>query len=339
MKIIFRVDASVNIGAGHVLRCLVLARELRSKGCNIIFSCIKYEGNLIQKIIENGFSIIEANENNDPIQFKRILKKNEIIPNWIIIDSYDIGLEYESSLRDGMTRIMIIDDLLNRKHECDLFLDQNYGEKPKSYNRCTNTDCRMLLGPKYALIREQFRNVKTRKRGHDNQVKLFVFMGGSDSTNETVKVLLALQKYKGKKNIFANVIIGSINPRREEIKQISRRMKNIKLSIDVSDMAALMNGADLAIGAGGTANWERISLGIPSIVIITAENQKYFNEELYRDGYLLKLYDHNEITSEKIAEDLSYIIGSVDLKGQSKNISNLVDGLGAVRVAEALLNC
>ncbi len=295
MKIFIRVDSSIEIGTGHVMRCLTLAEALRTKGANVSFICRKLQGNLISYIEGKDFlvySLPPTKENNykadrkvkhshflgvswetDAIQTKIILQKETQI-NWLIVDHYGIDKKWELEIRPNVKKLMIIDDLADRTHDCDLLLDQNlYKNMGKRYNGLIPLHCLKLFGPQYALLRQEFRKARNHIKERDGNVKkIFIFFGGSDPTNETMKVLEAI-KLLNRTDILFDVVVGATNQNKDQIKQSCSKMPNVMFHCQIDYMADLMKEADLAIGAGGSTTWERCYLGLPTITIITAENQ------------------------------------------------------------------
>jgi len=294
MNIIFRVDASINIGSGHVMRCLTLAKQLqKEKNAKVYFISRKLEGNLIDLIrskefevkilpkVDNVFNNLEGyqkwltvSQQFDVEQTIQILTDLDISIDLLIIDSYAIDIEWENKIRPYVKKIMVIDDLANRKHDCDILLDQNfYLNMEERYNGLVPINCKLFLGPRYVILREEFYEVKKHLRHRNGNIKnIFVFFGGIDITNETMKTLRAIILLK-QKDIVVNVVVGKNNPYKESIEKFCRKYDNINYYCQVDNMAELMNEADLAIGAGGTTTWERCFLGLPSLVIAVAENQ------------------------------------------------------------------
>lgn len=192
----------------------------------------------------------------------------------LVVDSYALDFKWETFLRPYVDKIMVIDDLANRIHDCDLLLDQNYYRKLEHrYDGLVPSGCRKLLGPEYALLRPEFHKAKKTLRKRDGKIRrILIFFGGSDPTNETKKALQAI-KLLNKPEITVDVVAGASNPHQEEIKQICSTMPNATYYCQVENMAELMAAADLAIGAGGTTTWERLYLELPTIAIAVAENQ------------------------------------------------------------------
>lgn len=329
MRVIFRVDASNKIGTGHVMRCLTLAAKIP----NAEFICTETDGNLIEFIRAKGFKThalktgkeneqycfhsnwLENHWQDDAAQTAAIAKGAD----WLVVDHYAIDERWEKLLRPQVRKIMLIDDLADRKHDCDFLLDQNYYEGMESrYNNLVPANCVKLLGPKYALLRDEFLEArKNLQRKFDGIKKIFITFGGVDATNETEKVLEKLKD----KNYQITAITGAKNY--TNLQEKFGSYKNITLLERSSEVAKLMLEADLAIGAGGSTTWERCGLGLPTIIYSIAENQNKVVSDLVSYG---------AATNCKI-EDLEQI----DLRGISAKCLELVDCKGTQKVANNLL--
>jgi UDP-2,4-diacetamido-2,4,6-trideoxy-beta-L-altropyranose hydrolase len=213
-------------------------------------------------------------------------------------------------VRPLVKKIMVIDDLANRKHSCDLLLDQNYNKNGSRYNGLVPENCIQLLGPEYALLRPQFREARENLKREKNKVKrVLVFMGGADPTNATGKVLKAI-KMLNRPDIITDVVIGIANPHRERIRRLASQMPNVVCHINVDNMAELTASADLYIGAGGITTWERCCLGVPSIVIVIAENQRSATESLAEDGVVMNLGWDKGVREGAITDAIRQLIGN-----------------------------
>ena len=223
----------------------------------------------------------------------------------LVVDSYALDSKWEKYQRPYVGKLMVLDDLADRPHDCDLLLDQNYYRNmDRRYEGLVSSACKMLLGPQYALLRPEFHQAKKDLRKRDGKVRrILVFFGGSDTTNETKKVLQAIQQLN-RPEIAADVVVGATNPHREEIKQICSVMPNTTYHCQVENMAELMAAADLAIGAGGTATWERLYLELPTIAIAVAENQVETLEALGEVGMVWYLGKNNGMPLKSLVNKL-----------------------------------
>jgi UDP-2,4-diacetamido-2,4,6-trideoxy-beta-L-altropyranose hydrolase len=341
MDVVFRTDSSHNIGTGHVMRCLALADELRQKGTDINFVCREAPGNMISYIGNRGYEVHllpgEIDIEKDRRLTKNILSKNESKPDWLIIDHYDIGIQWESAMYGLVNKIMVIDDLANRKHVCDLLLDQNYSKNEDRYSGLVSGNCIKLLGPKYSILRPQFQKVRNNLRKRDGGVnRILVFMGGADPKNVTSKALRAIRMLD-RSDIAVDVVIGNLNPFHEEIKNLISKIPNTICHHNVENMADLMLSADLCIGAGGTTTWERCCVGLPTMTIILAENQKSISENLDKKGALINLGWYHNVTENNIKEVIEGLFDNPrKMVSMSDKSRRLVDGEGVNRVCDAM---
>lgn len=342
MNAIIRTDASINIGTGHLMRCLTLADELKQRGADISFICREEPGNLIDFIESKGYKVYHLPPGIDIQKDSRLcvdhLKERKDI-NWLIVDHYELGAEWESFCRNFTNRIMVIDDLANRQHDCDLLLDQNLSFNEERYKGLLPDRCIQLLGPEYVLLRPQFRRVRESSRTRNGKVKrILVFMGGADHNNLTCKVLQAL-RILNCSELIIDVVIGASNLHRDEIEKLSSRIPNTSCHFNVNNMAELMEHADLSIGAAGTTSWERCCLGLPSLTIIIADNQKDIACSLDKEGCCINLGWYEETKAEDIRNCIEDLLrNSERLISMSKKNLNLVDGLGSERVSEVLFD-
>lgn len=317
MIVVIRADASQTIGIGHVMRCLTLAERLRLEGAAVSFICRDFPGNLSEYVRGKGFEVhllsrAEAGEPeisgsekvwlgtswiDDARETARILRGYPTSVDWLIVDHYGIDHRWEAHLRHWTRKIMVIDDLANREHDCDLLLDQNYYHNLKNrYEDLVPKGCMRFLGPQYLLLREEFYQARKEMRLRTGEVSnILVFYGGADATNETEKCLLALSDFVSS-DLEINVVTGRSNPNRERIEDLCSALPNVHYHCQVTNMAELMNKANLAFGAGGATTWERCFLGLPSIVTVTAENQRETTEAVADLGAIWNLGWYEKVT-------------------------------------------
>jgi UDP-2,4-diacetamido-2,4,6-trideoxy-beta-L-altropyranose hydrolase len=233
--------------------------------------------------------------------------------DWIVVDHYQLDGEWESSLKHrGTTKfIMVIDDLADRIHDCELLLDQNYMLDYKTrYNHLVPEHCTRLLGPKYLLLRNEFLHAKTQvpTKTRAKVVRVLLFFGGADPTDETNKALSAIERYPEMENITFDVVVGSTNPQRAVVEERCSRLANVQYHCQISNIAQLMARADFSIGAGGVTMWERCYLGLPSAVIIAADNQIPGVEAAASIGAVWNLGWHETVEISDIADIISIAI-------------------------------
>ncbi len=328
MNIVIYANASSDIGTGHVMRCLTLADFFRNQGCNILFmSDISLTGNLLSLIISKNYEIVKPGI--------------EYIPDntdWLVIDNYNVDKEFESQARQQAKYIMVIDDLANRFHDCDILLDQNlYHNMSERYQNLVPKHCKLLLGPKYALLRDEFIAERQRlPKNNDKIHKILVNFGGIDHVDMTSCILKILKNY----DIEIEIIMGKNSLHLDKVKQICAQEKKFNLHVQASNIANLIANCDLAIAAGGTSVWERFCLGIPAIIVAIAENQIKSSITLAEKNLCFYAGFHND---NKINNKISKILDSCILdhnilKKQSAKIKLLLDGTGKEYVWSAISN-
>lgn len=340
-RICFRADASTTIGQGHVMRCLALAHTLRDAGWHCTFLCQERTGHPIDLLRMQGFSVaaLPATDDwHDDAQATLAALDQQPI-DWLVVDHYGLDERWERQLRHRVKHLLVIDDLANRKHDCDLLLDQNAGRQASDYQSLVPPDCSVLLGPEFALLREEFRQqrINNPARTNDRNIgHLLISMGGADAGNVTGKVLQVLAEQPPATLKTVTVVLGSACPWINDIRAFAGEFpRPIRLIINAQNMAALMAEADLAIGAGGISAWERCCLGLPSLIIAIAENQLPGALALQALGAAQFLGD-----ADTFAPALKRIftkgLSAEHLHALSVNAYRMVDGNGRLRVLQAM---
>lgn len=352
MKIVIRTDASLKIGTGHVMRCLTLAKVLVAKGVDVCFICRDLEGNLINKIQTDGLRVytltkgtgynqghlahsewLSVSQQQDADDCQPILET--INPDWLIVDHYAIDQAWQKQLKPNYYKLMVIDDLGDRNHECDLLLDQNFGSNSEKYQNRVPETCKVLVGSDYALLRPEFaewREISLKRRVSQPAIKtLLVTMGGVDPDNFTGQLLQKLDLLQQTTIRDIIVVMGATSPHLESLQQQAQTM-SIKTTVktNVSNMAEVMANADLAIGAAGATTWERCCLGLPTIQMVIAENQRQIADALAKDDIVVFMDNIQQLPS------LLDLVGSklADLTQASAKICN---GQGVFKTAQYLL--
>lgn len=335
MKIVFRVDSSVDIGSGHYMRCLALASRLKKKA-EIFFVSRNLNGSLNSlakkygKLIElpktqckQELSAYErwltVTSEIDAAQTKEVI--SYLSADCLIVDHYALGESWEKIMRPYVKKIMVIDDLANRKHDCDILLDQNYYmDMHDRYTGLIPKHCRLLVGPAFALLRDGFYQIRKKRRVRTGEIKnILVFFGGVDAVNETFKTLKAIENLK-RRDIQVNVVVGKNNLLKNEIEQFCAAKDNMKFFCQIDYMAQLMNEADLAIGAGGSTVWERCYLDLPSIVISVAQNQVQICEDCAKLNFIFYLGSFDRVTVNNIEKA---ILKMMDRRVYSSYLSSI----------------
>ena len=331
MLAVIRADASTSIGSGHVMRCLTLAHRLKKeKNAKVVFVMRVLPGNLIGVVEKQGFEVLKLLPANQKYSLNGYglwltvpmevdaQQTIEVLQHYLqehcfdvadrlIVDSYALNEQWEQVLRPYCREIMVIDDLANRKHDCDILLDQNfYLNKDVRYAGLVPEHCKMLLGPEHALLREEFYEAKKHLRKRDGNIKnILVFYGGSDLTNETEKAIKALVQLHDEGYSFtADIITGLSNSRRGKIEKICSKYHFLHYYCQVSNMAEFMNKADLMLGAGGSTTWERLYMELPALVTAVAENQIQGCRDCSHAGIIEYLGINEDVRVDTILEAL-----------------------------------
>ena len=357
MEIAIRTDASHAIGSGHLMRCLALASEMRKVGWKVVFVSSGREEKWIDLIKGNNFEceVIESsldlchslhvdseepegNWQRDAVETKQVLKNRRI--GWLIVDHYGLGSYWESALRACTKNIMVIDDLADRKHDCDILVDCVYGRTHDNYFGLVPSKCEMLLGTKYALIRPEFCELRNKalkiRSDHKSIQRVLVSLGGVDKGNLTEKVINVLQRINWRTNIELDIVVGHGY---QHISRIKKQIDSIpfeaKLNIGVNDMATRIINAEIGVGTFGVSTWERFCLGLPSVNIVSEANQLEAVEKLEQlecAGIV-----HMHLLENQIRSTINEIVSDTKIYRQlTKSCSRLVDGRGLFRVVSKL---
>ena len=323
MKVLIRTDSSVEIGSGHLMRCLTLADQLRDNGSSVAFACGDLPGGLFDLLQTHRYPCIRLSlatpsgsvQHDDAnATLEAIRKLFPDGPDWLVVDQYGLDSTWERMLRPHVGKLMVIDDLANRQHDCDLLLDQNYyRDMDRRYQGLVPEECITLLGPAYVLLRPEFADARQRLRLRDGVVRrILVFFGGGDSTNQTQKAVEAL-KLLDRPDIGVDVVVGAANLNRNAVQALCDQQPNVTFHCQVSNMAQLMLNADLGIGAGGATTWERCCLGLPAITMVFAENQLQTTLDLANLGAVLFLDWANKVSTIQLARSIESLITNVTL--------------------------
>lgn len=362
LSIAFRVDASVQIGTGHVMRCLTLADELRRQGHRCRFICRDHQGHLADHISSKGYELhlLTISQESEREVFEEIANAHaewlsvpwqldaeqtlEVVSSlkadWLVVDHYALDARWENRIASAIGRIMVIDDLADRAHQSDLLLDQNVlrAQVEKRYGDQVGTSCKLLMGPRYALLGEEYRCLSDASQDRDGLIsRVLVFVGGSDPFHLTEQYLEALSA-PAFENLQVDVVIGKNHPKPEVVKKMVSRRNRTKLYSNLPSLAALMVKADIMLGAGGATNWERMCLGLTSIVVSVAHNQDDINRDLADREVIHFLGKAENISIEHIKVAMRSVLSNASKNSaQSKTMRKLVDGRGAERVAKVMV--
>lgn len=360
IRIALRTDASLQIGTGHVMRCLALADALRERGADCLFICRPHRGHLLDLIAQRGHKAVtlpaRTEEPPQPLsdsahagwlgtdwatdaEDTRHALGTEAV-DWLVVDHYALDRLWEHALRPYCNRLMIIDDLADRPHDCDLLLDQNLGRTDADYSGLLPANTPTLIGPQYALLRPEFAQLRAESlaRRTNPQLKhLLITMGGVDKDNATGRVLDTLSRCVLPPDLSITVVMGQRAPWLEHVQTQAAQMNcPTRVLVGVTDMARLMTESDLAVGAAGGTAWERCCLGLASIVLVLADNQQSGAEALQATGAALAMQNASEIQNLFQAHTLCRSMPKL-LQQMSKAAVQVTDGLGVLRTAQRLV--
>jgi UDP-2,4-diacetamido-2,4,6-trideoxy-beta-L-altropyranose hydrolase len=335
-NVVIRVDASTDIGTGHVMRCLTLAHALKRRGANVSFVCADLPGHRIDHIQACGFEThaIQANAETIRDAQQTMMCIGDDQPDWLVLDHYGLSEDWQATLRCQVQRLMVIDDLERREHNCDLLVDPGLERGADAYAQTQARGAELLLGPSYALLRSEFaqlRSAALQRRLQTEPQQLMVSFGGVDAMNFTTGALKALREQGWHQRADIVVILGAQAPHRAEVAQTVQTMgARVRLLLEVTDMARQMAESDVAIGAPGTSSWERCCLGLPAVLVVQADNQRHNAQTLAQHHAAVWVPQ-----TDQVAAGLAEIC--VDLKSFSESAARLCDGQGVDRVVAAML--
>lgn len=360
--VVFRADASLQIGTGHIMRCLALASALRLEGADCRFVCRAHPGHLVGLIRDRGFAVmvlpmgtlhrshptltthddwLGCDRDSDAAQTIAALQGSR--PDWIVVDHYALEASWEHVLAAHCHAMFVIDDLADRDHQCELLLDQNLGRDGMHYSGRLSTGCEVLAGPAYALLRPEFASMRAyslERRRNTPMQQILISLGGIDRTNATGELLEALRSCTLPNDLRISVVMGANAPWLAEVRAIAACMPwPTQVHVDVRDMARLMADSDLAFGAAGATSWERCCLGLPSIVLGLAVNQRGILNALHEAGAVMAVPNRSDCTGPDLAA-LPHLLQSTMVPATLRRLSaaakHIVDGLGTKRVLAAI---
>jgi UDP-2,4-diacetamido-2,4,6-trideoxy-beta-L-altropyranose hydrolase len=360
------------MGSGHVMRCLTLADALKSRGAHCNFISRAHPGHLLEAIQQRGYKVnslvapvIRAQAAIKPIatdvpdiqqepahaawlgstwqadaqETAAILA--DLQPDWLVVDHYALDQRWETALQPHYQKLMVIDDLADRPHRCDLLLDQNLGRKPEQYASLVTTQCQVLTGPHYALLRPEFAALRAyslqRRQSRPALRQLLITMGGVDQPNATGQVLQALKTCASPADCRITVVMGLTAPWLQNVQELAAQMPwPTEVVVNVSDMAQRMADSDLAIGAAGSTAWERCCLGLPTLMVVLAANQQEAAKHLQKSG-AAQCLELNGSLPQHLHDQLNCLIDQPKLLNEMSTCASAVtDGMGVEHVVKAM---
>lgn len=357
MKVLIRADASRLIGSGHIMRCITLANRLRQIGADCAFVCAALEGDLIGHVRTQGFPVFELSGKEDggfvseqvDAAFERDAQQTrqismEFRADWIIVDHYDLGESWESAAVPDHVRLLVLDDLANRKHNADILVDQNYARIVEEYRGLVPSSCEVLTGSQYAILRQEFltyRNSSLQRRRSGTLRSVLVSFGGADVDNITGQIL-HLFVDRGLSRLLRSLVV-VLGPqstwKQETVEAVAEFGTRGSLLCSVDNMAQIMSAADLSIGGGGTTAWERCVLGLPSLLLSIADNQLPICASLDDAGAAHFFGDaRTSDWQSRLPDILQDLMESPNkLAAMSRRAGSICDGMGADRLVKRMV--
>ncbi len=379
MKIAFRTDASLQMGSGHVMRCLTLADALRAQGAQCHFISRAHPGHLMDVSRQRGYiaNSLLAHVQQAKAAIKNIAptvqdaKSNQppgpahaawlgstwqadaretaaalasFKPDWLVVDHYALDQRWETAIAPHYKKLLVIDDLADRPHSCDLLLDQNLGRQSQDYAGLVPTHCQVLTGPHYALLRPEFAALRPyslqRRQAQLALSQLLITMGGVDQPNATGQVLKALKTCALPTDCRITVVMGLTAPWLANVRELAAQMPwPTEVVVNVNDMAQRMADSDLAIGAAGSTSWERCCLGLPTLMVVLADNQRGIASALERAGAAIALnLDNGDRFARALKDAVGHMVNDATvLMFLSQAAAKVTNGCGTNLVAAQML--
>lgn len=305
-KILFRCDAGDKTGGGHLVRCLAFANGLKEKNCDVYFLCNDQAWEF-PALLNSGFKRLTEAE----------LAQHHFA--YGIVDHYGLDAQYERFLKPFCDKILVIDDLADRPHDCDMLVDFSPSRKAQDYKNLVPPSCKLFIGLEYFILRKEFFERENHNTKTDPRKNIFLTMGSIDGTENLPPVLAYLEKYKPQLNI--HVLMTSKTKTLERVKKSAQESHHhVTLHVDIPSPAPVMKAADLAITAGGMTCLELVALGVPTLAMIVADNQRENVGYLAKHGYIKYIPDFDALNKL----DLDGLLNTTSFtkleKGQSLKI-------------------
>jgi UDP-2,4-diacetamido-2,4,6-trideoxy-beta-L-altropyranose hydrolase len=338
--VLIRADASVRIGIGHLMRCLALAQAWQEEGNFAHFALVDVLPVLERRLLDGGMDVsrVAASPGSLEDAARTIALAQEMVATWVVLDGYCFDTPYQRAVKEADLRLLVVDDYGHASHYyADLVLNQNISADESLYaNRESYT--RLLLGPRYAMLRREF----WPWRGWQREIppvahKVLVTLGGADPDNVTLRVVRALHRVQIP-GLAAAVVVGGGNPHWESLRSaVEHSGCEIRLERDVRDMSELMAWADVAISAGGSTCWELAFMGLPALVLVVADNQKGVADGLDALGVVRSLGRCIDVDEVDVARASKVLVTDSAQRGaMSEKGRQLVSGSGADEVVTSM---
>ena len=341
-RVLFFADSGPEVGGGHVMRCLTLARALTGRGADCAFVESRAAAPILRRFgwpAQTLLAMAGAEDLGGLVAYARDFA-DRFQPDVVVIDHYGANSGQEAALKRELRQVVVIDDLADRRHYCDLLVDPAYGRKAEAYRTLAPAHARLLTGPAYALVRPEFAAARqralSRRAKHAPVARGLVALGLTDLGGITERVVRALAPALGEARL--DVAVGAEAQSLPALRDLASGDKRLRIWVDSAEMATLTADADIAIGAGGSSVWERAVVGLPSATVILAENQRVMIEHMADAGFTRGLDAAAPDFEVRLVDAWRRLEGDTALRWRlTERSAELCDGHGADRVAEAVL--
>ncbi len=315
------------------MRDLALAQALQARGASCTFAAPEWGERLLQRFATKAPAVQSLPRSGDPVAIARALDGVE--PDVLVLDDYDLTAADVALLRRPGLRIVVIDDLADRPYDCDLLVDPGFGRNGQDYAGLTPPGCRVLTGPGHALLRAGFAEGARPKMIAAQVSRVFVSFGLSDVDAVTVRVVEHLRT--SFPMLVFDIALASDAASLPRLRALAGGGPYLNLHPDARDVVSLMKAADVAVGAGGSATWERCALGLPTLAVVVADNQRAMIGRLAKADAVLQVDLGDPDFDERLLEMFGRLLDPAVRRALSQVSGAVCDGRGAARVAEAIL--
>ena len=339
-RAVFRCDASPAIGGGHVMRCLSLARALRDRGWLCLFAVSGETPATLPRLTAATDGLMVLSPQSAADEADAIAARLDGPADLLVVDHYQRDAGFERACRGWAHRILVIDDLANRRHDADVLVDPTCGRNAWDYDGLVPRHCRILAGSDYALLRPEFAAARpdaVERRQRTTEMKRILVAFGAGEVGDATRLALRAIAMSGL-DVAADVVMGAASKGLAAVQaDVAAMPQAIRLHVDTGDLAGLMSDADLAIGAGGGLSWERCCLGLPTVVLETASNQRAVIAALAERHAVVALGTAASVAVEGLADALRELANDPRLRrDMARAAADLCDGQGVARVLGVL---
>lgn len=318
---VIRVDADASIGGGHLMRCLALAGALVRDGWQVTFVGTSQTQVMFSALSRGAYPFVVCASPPAEVDLPAC--------DLLIIDHYGLAAPFESRARQVAPRILVIDDAPGRSHLCDVLLDQTFGREAEAYAGFVPEGCPVLAGSSYALLRPQFAVGRARISTREEVESVVIMLGATDPACLLPDVMAQVRQAAPKQQV--TVIVGSSAMHLTEILRVAEH-QDVRVLIDVQDVASVLAQADLVVAAAGSATWEICALARPMILIQIAENQADIVAAMAVAG-AAQVAD-----VARVADTVRFLVADRGARDAMARVAgSICDGRGAARVAMAVM--